>query len=102
MQADGSQVKVGFLQEKALGLLMLLILIAAVLDLASLLLRATGLFDCVIFFPLGNLTQVVFFKENFIKSWPNTASILSKGSDLQQSWVKKEEEEDEEEEEASS
>lgn len=51
MQADGSQVKVGFLQEKALGLLMLLILIAAVLDLASLLLRATGLFDCVIFSP---------------------------------------------------
>lgn len=45
---------------------------------------------------------MVFFKENFIKSWPNTASILSKGSDLQQSWVKKEEEEDEEEEEASS
>lgn len=44
-------MKVGFLQEKALGLLMLLILIAAVLDLASLLLRATGLFDCVIFSP---------------------------------------------------
>lgn len=39
---------------------------------------------CVIFPPRG-LAQVVFFKENFIKSWPNTASILSKGSDLQQS-----------------
>lgn len=64
---------------------MLLILIAAVLDPAFLLLRATGLFSCLIFFPPRDLTQVVFFKENFIKSWPNTASILSKGSDLQQS-----------------
>lgn len=65
--------------------LRLLILTTVVLYLASSLLNATGLL--VWFLPLcpRDLTQVVFFKENFTKSWPNTASILSKRSDLQQS-----------------
>lgn len=42
-------------------------------------------------------SQVVFFKENFIKCWPHIVSILSKASDLTSKVRLKKEEEKEKE-----